>query len=161
MLYSFSSSQKDDPIPLRLIDTFSISSGSEEKFAITKFYLLSLRKIAKDYIAQTKMFPNDPPFIKDDGVQTNMDSNISPSPKKEVNAKVNCSNSLVPENDFQRNPAKTKIPDQTILSSQVLDSFSKTPFSDKSESISKSGRPSLDKNLFKDLPSSKAPPSNI
>lgn len=84
MSNSFSSSQKDEPIPLKVIHTFSIPSRLEEQFFITKFTPFSMHKIARDYNTQEKMKTSNDPFCeKGDVVDANVDpKSIHPLKKK-------------------------------------------------------------------------------
>lgn len=74
MSSSFLSPQKDEPIQLKVIDTPTIPSGSEEHFFIIKFTSLFLCKIVRDYNAQEKMnLQSDPPSEKGDTADANVD----------------------------------------------------------------------------------------
>lgn len=106
--------QKDEPIPLKVIGTPSISPGLEKSFAIIKFTPLSLRKIARDYNSQEEIkTTNDPLSKKGDVIDTSLHPKINSSSKREKDPKTESSKNH-DEVDLKKKLSKSKTPDQTV-----------------------------------------------
>lgn len=135
MAYSFTFSQKDKTVPLKVISTSFILSRSVKQFYVTKFSPLSLHKISRDYNTREKIkSPNNPLFENGNAADATVDPKINPFSEIEDDPKNDYSKSLITEDNLQRKPSKDKISDQIVSLHQGLDSFFETPSSDKFES---------------------------
>lgn len=99
MFYSFWSSQKDEPLSLKVIDTFLIPWDSKEHFSIIEFTLPFILKIAKDYSTQLKInYPSTLSSKGDDDANLNEASNSNPptlSTKRQNNLPENAEDNIL------------------------------------------------------------------